>query len=96
MLKRIGIVAASAMMAFVLAAPALPPAPVAGVGALPLLPIACTFVLPMLQSAKLRRALTGPEISATTLVCFTGPLGYYIATENGWIGPDFFHPAVTE
>ncbi|MHA1555138.1 MAG: hypothetical protein ACTSU0_12115 [Alphaproteobacteria bacterium] len=95
MRKRLGIVIASAVMALVLAAPAAPPATTA-IGGWPLLPIACAFVLPLLQSAKLQRELTGPEISASTLICLTGPLGYYIATENGWIGPDFFAMPETE
>jgi len=55
-----------------------------------LIPIACSFILPLLMSISLQRELSGEEVTSTTLICFTGPLGYYIATENGWIGPEFF------
>ncbi|MHA1554131.1 MAG: hypothetical protein ACTSU0_06935 [Alphaproteobacteria bacterium] len=81
-----GVFAATLSTSAVSADAPLPAAP----GGVILVPIACVFILPLLISISLQRALTGEELTSTTLMCFTGPLGYYIATENGWIGPDFF------
>lgn len=33
------------------------------------------------------RELEEKELWATTLTCFTGPIGYAIAIKKGWIGP---------
>ncbi len=97
MLKRLGIAAVAGIWALSVAASAAqaanvrPPASGAtGIGPWPLIPIACSIVLPLLSSAAMQRELEGNEALATTLICFTGPLGYAISTANGWIGPDFF------
>ena len=93
MLKRLGSILFACMFAASVSATAanasVSPPPV-GVDAAVMIPIACVFVLPLLMSISLQRELTGEELTATTLMCFTGPLGYFIATENGWIGPEFF------
>ncbi|MHA1547472.1 MAG: hypothetical protein ACTSYE_00920 [Alphaproteobacteria bacterium] len=61
-------------------------------GILPVLAIFCAAIKPMAISAMHGRTLTEQEVWATTLMCFTGPFGYFIAIENGWIGPDFLFP----
>ena len=58
----------------------------------PILPVACTILKPIIKSAKKGRELTGEEITASTLMCWTGPIGYVISVRNGWIEP---HPLLT-
>ena len=92
MLKRMSHTAGALLFAATMATSSAHAAgtPPAAANPIPLIPIACAFVLPLLMSVSLQRQLSGEELTSTTLMCFTGPLGYYIATENGWIGPDFF------
>ena len=94
-MKRLGLILFAGMFAASVSATtanaSVPPPPPVGVDAAAMIPIACVFVLPLLMSISLQRELTGEELTSTTLMCFTGTLGYFIATENGWIGPEFFH-----
>lgn len=54
----------------------------------PLLPVVCSIVAPAFVSAvDGGRKLEDKEVWATTLTCFTGPIGYAIALEKGWIQP---------
>jgi hypothetical protein len=60
----------------------------AGPAIWPMLPIVCSVLAPMFVSAMDGgRELKEKEIWATTLTCFTGPIGYAIAVKKGWIGP---------
>ncbi len=54
----------------------------------PVLPVACTIFKPIIKSANEGRELTAEEITASTLMCWTGPVGYVIAVKKGWIEPN--------
>lgn len=60
----------------------------AGPALYPILPIVCSVLAPAFVSAMDGgRELTQKELMATTLTCFTGPIGFAIALKKGWIKP---------